>query len=404
MRKFSFAIIWLTVGLLTLYGLPWTAQAIPQSTESCVRYRGNPVLTAGGPSQWDSLGSAAGGVGRTSIIFNNATYLMWYSTFGKTASIGFASSADGVRWTKANRPVLTPGANGSWDDFAVYAPSVVLNGSRYLMYFTGENSSRVFSVGLALSSDGLHWNKYSKNPVLTAGPANYDSLYVRYPGVVYEDGTYKMWYTGHARLDPSNTLSTINYATSIDGIHWIKYPGNPIIPANNPSFVGIVTARTSAVGRLDSVYLMATDFANGGISYAISNDGIRWNASGFLLSDSPSGSAWDAQTFSPSIIINGSRILLWYTGDNGTNSGVESIGLAICPMVLVSTTATSTETSISTITTTLIQTSTETLVSTRTTQTEIPIPSVAAISAASIFAILAVMALAYSRRARSAAG
>ena len=48
------------------------------------------------------------------------------------------------------------------------------------------------------------------------------------PGVIRADGIYKMWYVGTSG-PPRPANCHLGYATSQDGIHWEEYPDNPII-------------------------------------------------------------------------------------------------------------------------------------------------------------------------------
>ena len=48
------------------------------------------------------------------------------------------------------------------------------------------------------------------------------------PGVIRADGMYKMWYVGTSG-PPRPANCHLGYATSQDGIHWEEYPGNPIV-------------------------------------------------------------------------------------------------------------------------------------------------------------------------------
>ena len=66
-----------------------------------------------------------------------------------------------INWTKyENNPVLTRGANGAWDDVAIHGPSVMFDGSLYHMWYAGfdGNNNR---IGYASSSDGISWTKSS---------------------------------------------------------------------------------------------------------------------------------------------------------------------------------------------------------------------------------------------------
>ena len=128
-----------------------------------------------------------------------------------------------VNWTKyPGNPVLT-GQPGTWYAYATMN-SVLYNAdsSRYEMWFTaGAQIPYPYTIGFAWSSDGISWNVYSANPVLTPTSGSWDAYMVLAPYVLRENGQYKMWYTGCAT---SSILDRIGYATSPDGINWTKHP------------------------------------------------------------------------------------------------------------------------------------------------------------------------------------
>src|SRR3989344_6498233 len=69
-------------------------------------------------------------------------------------------------WTKSsNNPVLSLGPN-SWDNQTVFQPSVLYLNNQYYMWYSGYNGSR-FQIGYATSTDGISWTKNQSNPVLS---------------------------------------------------------------------------------------------------------------------------------------------------------------------------------------------------------------------------------------------
>ncbi len=76
-------------------------------------------------------------------------------------------------WVKAaGIPLLSPGSSGAWDDQWVYAPSVILDGSTYKMWYVSfivASLSR--KIGYATSPDGNTWTKVGTTPVLSPGTA-----------------------------------------------------------------------------------------------------------------------------------------------------------------------------------------------------------------------------------------
>ena len=402
-HKFGFILALLLVTFLSFPASSISAQ--PSSP--CTKYPGNPILTPGSQGAWDT-----GAVGEEFVSYNGTYYNMWYSTTSTQLAIGFASSRDGVHWTKYGSPVLTAGPKRSWDQGGVEAPTVVWNGTLFLMYFVGSNGIVASDIGVAFSKDMIHWREYAQNPVLTRGPAgSYDSFFVTYPDVIYDPPTYKMWYTARAGAGLVNgTYYTIAYATSLDGLHWTKYPGNPVVTPDTSSRYGFYTgAKYPNVLKLGGAYLMLLLFTDGAdtISYATSFDGIRWNSTGTpLITNTNNTLDWDNVPFYPSAIVNGTTLLLWYSGRTGTGfSPPPSIGLASCAVVLMpsTTTVTKTITSMSTTTATVTVISQTAIVQTMTTTEEIQTPVSLAYQASTVvLAIIlgAIAAVLFAKRRR----
>jgi len=301
----------------------------------------------------------------SSVITNGQSFVM-YVRAGVNDSVSESGifrgiSPDGLSWSISRSPVLTPGSAGSWDDDTVFSPDVLWNGTGYLMYYVGDGNvtaGNFRQIGVAFSSDGIHWTKYAGNPVITHGPSRYDSAYTRGPAVIYDGGAYKMWYMGTAPANVTGPLQTVDYATSPDGVHWTKYPDNPV-------FTGFLEATFTSVATWPSVvkvngtYVMAFGDAEQNIGLATSTDGTAWtfnNETGVLVTLS----GWHNGVVSdPSLLVDGGRLLLWYYGQaesNLTSPYVAGIGYSACgvlvtqPSVTVTSTMISTATSISVLT------------------------------------------------------
>jgi predicted GH43/DUF377 family glycosyl hydrolase len=90
--------------------------------------------------------------------------------------------------------------------------------------FTGDREGRAV-LGLATSQDGIHWERFSDQPVLVPD-APWEQSAVMCPHVLWDEGLglYRLWYSGGEIYEPD----AIGYATSPDGVHWTKHPGNPV--------------------------------------------------------------------------------------------------------------------------------------------------------------------------------
>jgi uncharacterized repeat protein (TIGR01451 family) len=191
------------------------------------------VLQHGGSGDWDE-----GAVAVDCVMWDGSVYKMWYSGINgafTSESIGYATSPDGTTWTKyAGNPVVTPGSGADWDAQVVRESTVVFNDGTYHMWYAGTSSFPNFSIGYATSPDGLTWTKYAGNPVLTPTPGGFDDVMVYAPQVVHYGGTYHMWYSGGD--GPDNNQYVIGYASSCDtdGVNWTKDPNNPVLGLGAP--------------------------------------------------------------------------------------------------------------------------------------------------------------------------
>ena len=66
-------------------------------------------------------------------------------------------------------PVLYPGTAGEWDEEFVALPSVVYDGSMYHMWYGNAVNEELVNIGYATSPDGITWIKYD-DPTTTNPP------------------------------------------------------------------------------------------------------------------------------------------------------------------------------------------------------------------------------------------
>ncbi len=172
------------------------------------------------------------GVGDETVVFTGMGYLMWFggrSGGAMKTKIGFASSPDGIAWTRFPGNPTLQGTPGQWDSSAVTSPHVILDGITFRMWYQGTNGTGTYRIGYAESSDGLAWMKSTSNPVLNPGTAGqFDAAGVLMPAVIRDGGIYRMWYVGLDSAGPAGRYR-IGFAQSADGISWTKYAGNPVL-------------------------------------------------------------------------------------------------------------------------------------------------------------------------------
>ena len=239
-----------------------------------------------------------------------------------------AASGPGV-WTKhAENPVFQPGASGAWDGANVYDPAVLYDGEIYRMWYTGNPpGASVDRIGYATSADGLSWTRGSVAPVLPAGAwSTWDSGRVWGADVLYDDGDglYKMWYTGQA----ASARESIGYATSPDGIVWTRHAGNPVLESGAPGEWDAGTVQDPSVIKDGDLYKMWYDgwtAGVGGIGYATSPDGVTWTkyAGNPVMTGSPAP-GWDYHVYASAVILDGGVYRMLYSGGDQARSAWET--------------------------------------------------------------------------------
>ena len=102
---------------------------------------------------------ADGGVGDACVIVDGTTYRMLYmgadgASGTGTLRIGYASSPDGINWTKySGNPVLNIGSAGAWDSLNVYGPSVIKDGTVFKIWYNGEGTAAAQTLRIGYATN-----------------------------------------------------------------------------------------------------------------------------------------------------------------------------------------------------------------------------------------------------------
>jgi predicted GH43/DUF377 family glycosyl hydrolase len=232
------------------------------------RYSQNPVLNVGNATSWDH------GVKDPWVIHENGIYkmwytgllYMWYTKLIVLEQIGYATSPDGLNWTKyPGNPVLPYGPVGSLNDKWVFRPVVISTGSSYTMYYSSLSQTGTYGIGMATSNDGISWKKL--DPV-TMPSSGWDA-YAASIGSVTEVGNRLLM--AYAAQSNQGYPSQIGLANSTDGINWTTFSENPVISGSNSTWDNGASDPTIVrVGDHYNVYYTAlTD--NGTSTIALAN-------------------------------------------------------------------------------------------------------------------------------------
>ncbi len=271
------------VASLALAQAPAANDKFPPELVRFVPYQKSPVFKATGPGHWDARIRERGWIMR-----EDGGYKLWYTGYldkkGAVMQLGYATSPDGIRWTRhPKNPLYTK----HW----VEDMMVVKHGGKYHMFAEGKDDR----AQLLVSNDGLDWTRVGQldvrlkngkpippgpygtptvwfendiwhlfyergdrgiwlatskdmkvwtnaqdEPVMTPGPGEYDKDLIAFNQIVKHKGRYYVYYHGSARTGPNAKLWSTNVATSTDLIHWEKYPGNPLQPVSENKSSGIL--------------------------------------------------------------------------------------------------------------------------------------------------------------------
>ena len=237
-----------------------------------------------------------------------------------------------------DKPLLSLGQPGTFDEHGIMMSEILFYQNKYWLYYLGwQRSSKVpyiTTLGLALSNDGINFEKASEGPIV--GLNRFSPFGVAKVSIIVEDNKFKMWYTHYnswANIDGNyRPTYDIRYAESENGLDWIFNDQICISPSNNNEVVGAPCVR-----KINNKYHMWFSYRtslikgeNYKMAHAYSDDGINWfkthNTNNIIFS---SKEGWDSEMVCYPNILNletQNKIYMFYSGNN---YGKEGFGYAL---------------------------------------------------------------------------
>ncbi len=263
------------------------------------RFGGNPVYAAN-PSGWDQT------LGNPVVLHDGAQYKMWYAGNGPLAiQIGYATSPDGINWTRYGSAPVLQGAT-AWDAAATSTPVVIKEGSNYTMYFSGHSGDFTYRMGRATSADGINWTEDPASPLMSP-TLPWEETRVHPTGIVVGSSGYDLYYAA------GFNVPQVGHATSVDGRNWTKDAANPVLPVGasgtwEGTAVGV--AKIVTVGSETRMYYGGSSGSSnwriGMATYTAGGGPVTYVSSGFFVSpvvDSGSlTTSWDTIDWSGIVI------------------------------------------------------------------------------------------------------
>lgn len=210
------------------------------------------------------------GIYQPFLLKDGNLFKMWYTGdagLAKTYGL-YAESKDGINWKHNVEPVLSPGEEGSWDSWAVHPGPVIKENNLYKMYYTGwSDMNGHWNIGLATSTDGINWTK-NPNPVLSGNNNEYQ---ITATSVIKIDDIYHMYYTGGYYQQ----VWWISLATSRDGVNWERYSGNPLLTTTH-TWEGYGVYHSSVLEENEIYKMVYMGTSSNAFGIATSTDGKNW--------------------------------------------------------------------------------------------------------------------------------
>lgn len=107
-------------------------------------------------------------------------------------NIQYATSRDGIDWQRDGTVAIDFACD---DENALARPFVMKDDARYKMWFA--HKGETYRLGYAESADGVRWQRNDSFAGLLPSPSGWDSEMVEYAAVAKHDGRYFMFYNGN---------------------------------------------------------------------------------------------------------------------------------------------------------------------------------------------------------------
>lgn len=126
------------------------------------------------------------------------------------------------KWTRLSaEPIISPRGDG-FESAGTFNPSVVKYQNKFVMLYRAQDKKGTSSLGYATSDDGVHFTRRAE-PVFAASASYEKGGGVEDPRIVRIDDMFYLTYTGYNNVDgagPDKKDAQLCLATSTDLIHW----------------------------------------------------------------------------------------------------------------------------------------------------------------------------------------
>lgn len=176
---------------------------------------------------WESAGTF-----NPAVVARGDKIVMLYRAQDKAgiSRLGYAESVDGIHFTRRRDPVLSPEAAYEKDG-GVEDPRLVQFGDTFYLTYTGYNKKDA-QLCLTTSKDLIHWDR--KGVIIPANKGNWNVKWTKSGAIVPEKikGKYWMYFLGTS----AEGKDQVGLASSTDLLHWTEETKTPVLPVRPGRF------------------------------------------------------------------------------------------------------------------------------------------------------------------------
>lgn len=303
------------------------------------------------------------------VLYIEDQFVMYASSdiaFDGTVRIYRLVSSDGINWDlNPSSPVLEQAASG-WDSHSVETPAVVYYENNYHLFYTGYDvpydyksdgddatsgnidddiAAKHFKIGHAISADGINFNKQASSVVEPTAPyqsANLDfnQYVVGEPAPVVYNGQIYLYFTALGYDQEASTLLQTIGLMTYDDENWgapqvALKPDNSLYPRDQ--YIGYSTPNAVVIDDVVHLYVdvvIEETWKQDKIHRARSNDGIgNWVQDSGPLLEREDFTWTKDEIRSPSVLVHGGWLYVYFAGHTLTPELNLAIGLAFFPLL-----------------------------------------------------------------------
>jgi predicted GH43/DUF377 family glycosyl hydrolase len=201
----------------------------------------NVVLPRLKESRWDKISTSCAWMLKASddlpelprLKKVNQRYWLVYNSYPASgyeegaAEIGLAwcENDDLTQWHRLEEPVFSWKDGEAWERGGLYNSCLLEYNNMFYLFYNAKNRGEGWKeqIGVAISADMRHWERFDKNPVIPVGREGFDSRFAANPYVGRYQSDFICFYFGYDGIHAQEGI-----AVSQDLLHWTK-SGRPFL-------------------------------------------------------------------------------------------------------------------------------------------------------------------------------